>query len=82
MSTIDEIEERRAKRAAEAKKAETEQFAVDLSALDELEAQHGSGCVVSVKCARFIPGLPTRVFCRPPRPDEYERYTSTYERPA
>lgn len=77
---IAEIEERRAARRAELAKAEEAQFVKDLEALDELEAQHGAGVVGSVRCARFIPGLPTRVFVRPPKADEYDRYTSQYGR--
>lgn len=80
MGKIDEIEERRAKRRAEHEKAEQAQFETDLEELDKLEAEHGAGVVGAVKCARFVPGLTTRVFFKPPTQAQYTRYTDQYGR--
>lgn len=76
--TVEEIQEQRAKRREEHEKVEKEQFAIDLAALDELEAEHGAAAVGSVKVPRFVPGLTTRVFFRDPTEDEYTRYTKQY----
>jgi hypothetical protein len=76
--SVEEIEARRAARKAEAAKAEAEQFAKDLEALDALEVEHGDGAIGSVKAARFVPGLTTRVFFRSPEGPEYDRYAASY----
>jgi len=78
--TIDEIEERRAKKRKERDAAEAEQFAIDLEALEALEDEHGIGVIGSVKTARFVPGLTTRVFFKPPTEAQYNRYTEQYGR--
>ncbi len=74
MSTIEEIEERRAERKAALEVQRLEQYAVDLEALDGFEVEHGDGRIVRVDLERFIPGLPTMVLMRLPKPIEHKRY--------
>lgn len=76
--TVEQIQEQRAKRRAEHERIEKDQFAIDLAALDELEAELGVDAVGSMKAPRFVPGLTTRVFFRSPSEDEYARYTKQY----
>lgn len=78
MDKIEEIEERRKKRREAYEKAEAAQFAIDLEALDALEGEHGVDVLGSVKVPRFVEGLTTRVFFKPPKPAQYQRYQEQY----
>lgn len=73
MATIEEIEARRAERKKEHEKAEAEQFAIDLEALDALECEHGDGTIGAIK-VRFKKGQPTRAFYKTPTQAQYQRY--------
>lgn len=73
MSTLAEIEARRADRKAALAEQRDEQRATDLTALDELEASLGDNSVASIDVP-FTPGLPTLAACRKPTPAEMKRY--------
>lgn len=70
-----EIQERRAKRKAEAAKAEAEQYAKDLEALDKAEVDHGDGAVSSVRIP-FRAGYPVLVIVKAPEKAFLKRYRS------
>ncbi len=69
--SIEELEERRAARRAEREKAEREQYATDLAALEGLEDEHGK--IAAVKVA-YTKGQPTRAFLKTPTGAQYRRY--------
>jgi len=75
MATIEEIEAERAARKAALAAQRLEQLATDLQALNDLEIQHGDGKIVRVDIGRYVPGLPTMVIMRLPKPVEFKRYT-------
>ena len=73
---LKEIEERRAARKAEAKKARAEQYAKDLEALDALEQEHGDESVAALEVSGFVKGLPSIVVVKSPGGTPlYKRYT-------
>ena len=70
------IEKRRAARKETAAAARAAQYAVDLEALDALEAEHGDGSVAALEVGGFVEGLPTLVVVRSPGGTSfYRRYT-------
>ncbi len=70
---IAEIEARRAARgAAEQAEADT-QRAIDLEAIEALEAEHGYSGVSAVR-VKYVEGLPTMIAVRTPRPAEMKRF--------
>lgn len=71
-----EIERRRAERKAKLDAERDEQRAIDLEALEALEAEHGESNVVTLDVP-FSPGLPTMVAARCPKPAEVKRYRAT-----
>ena len=73
MSSIGEIEARRAERKAKLAAQREEQLAVDIEALDAAELQHGDSNVVRIDVP-YTPGLPTLALARTPRPVEVKRY--------
>lgn len=73
MSSIDEIEERRAQRKANLDEDRKVQLAVDLEALDALEIQHGDSNVARLNLP-YSPGLPTFCVVRTPNQHETKRY--------
>lgn len=74
MATIEEIEARRTARREANEKARLEQLAIDLEALDALEAQHGDGRVGRIDLPAFVPGLPVFVVVTCPAEDVHRRY--------
>lgn len=79
-TTLEELDERRAKRKAEYEAAKAAQYLKDREALDALEVEHGQGMVGIAETPRYVPGLPVLVFFRSPKPAEYTRYTDQYGR--
>ncbi len=75
MSSIAEIEARRAARKADLQAQADTQRAIDLEALDAAEVKHGdtSVCYVDVP---YTPGLPTMAIARLPKPVELKMYRS------
>lgn len=73
MSTVEEIEARRAARKAEAERARSEQRAEDLEAIDALEVEYGDSYVAVIDVP-YSPGLPTCAAVRCPKPAEIKRY--------
>jgi ribosomal protein L35AE/L33A len=69
--TIEEIEERRAKKQALRTDAEKKQYRIDLLARDALEDEHGK--IAAVRVA-FTSGQPTCAFVRTPTPAQYKRF--------
>lgn len=67
------VEAKREKRKAEAEKAYRARLAVDLEAIDELEAQLGD-CNVATIRVNSPEGLPCAVACRCPKPVEIKRF--------
>lgn len=77
-SEVDEleaIEKRRAERRDETAKKRKAQLVVDMTALDELEEEHGFEGVARLNTDRFVDGLPTMVVVRAPKGVEYKRFT-------
>ena len=74
MSTIEEIEQRRAARKAGVSAARDAQYLIDLEALDALEEEHGDGKVAQLNLPNFTPGLPTMIVVRTPEPRYYKRF--------
>lgn len=73
---IRQIEERRAKRKAALETQRTEQYAIDLEALDALEQEHGDNCVAALEVNGYVPGLPTFAVVRSPGGTSfYKRYS-------
>jgi len=75
MSTVEEIEARRAARKAELQEKRDAQYVIDLQRLDELEIEHGDSNIGRVDMTHYDPGLPTMVLCRTPTEMEMKRYT-------
>lgn len=73
MSSIAEIEARRAERKAKLQDEANEQRAKDLEALDALEVEFGDTNIIKIDVP-FTPGLPTLAAARTPRPEELKRY--------
>jgi len=76
MSSLEEIEARRAARKEVLAKQREEQRAVDLEAIDALEVQFGDSNIRYVDVP-FMPGLPTLAAVRCPKPIEIKRYRAT-----
>ena len=76
-SRIEEIEARRAARRGQHADERQVQLCFDLEALDELEVAHGDDAVVRIDLDRYLPGLPTMVLARLPKPTEFKRYQDT-----
>lgn len=75
MSTIQEIEERRAARKAELAAKKAAQAATDLEALDALEVEHGDDSVAAIEVGRYVENLPTMAVIRAPSAAEYKRFS-------
>lgn len=73
MSSIEEIEAKRADRKAKLQAEADEQRAKDLEALDALELEHGDTSVCHIDVP-YTPGLPTMAIARMPKADELKRY--------
>lgn len=71
---LDEIEKRRAERRAQAGDKRTEQLVIDMTALDELEAEHGLGELARINMPSYKTGLPTMVIVKAARGAVYRRY--------
>ena len=67
------VERLRAERKAAAQKAHDAQLAVDLEAIDLLEAEHGDSNVGVIRVGHTA-GLPAAVACRCPKPVELKRF--------
>lgn len=80
MTKREEIEARRAERAAALEAQRDDQELVDLEALDALEEEHGPTNVARVVPA-FTAGLPTFAVARLPRPEETKRYRARLRPP-
>jgi hypothetical protein len=76
MSTVEEIEKRRADRRATHDTARAAQEAIDLEAIDKLEAEDGTP-LHTMTSNSFKPGVPVRIAFRPPSAAEYKRYLDT-----
>ena len=76
MSTIEEIEARRAERREKNAQLCEAQRAIDLEAIDALEVQYGDSNIRVVEVP-FTPGLPVLTAVRCPRPIEVKRYRAT-----
>jgi hypothetical protein len=76
MSSLEEIEARRAARKEAQAKQRDEQRVVDLEAVDALEVQFGDSNVRYVDVP-YTPGLPTLAAVRCPKPIEIKRYRAT-----
>ena len=73
MSTIEEIEKRRAERKAKLQEQADAQRALDMQALDEAEIEHGDTSVCHIDVP-YTPGLPTMVIGRMPKAVELKAY--------
>lgn len=73
--SLELIEERRAARKAAVKEQYAEQRAVDLEAIDAIEAELGDSNVAVIDVP-FTPGLPTCLAVRCPSTPEVKRYQS------
>jgi hypothetical protein len=73
MSTLAEIEARRAARKAGLAAQRDEQALVDLEAVDALECEHGDASVAVIRVP-FSPGRVTCAVVRVPKPVEVRRY--------
>lgn len=76
MSTVEEIEKRRAERKEALEKQRAEQRAIDLEALDGFESTLGDSNVAYLDVP-FTPGLPTLAIVRCPKSIEIKRYRAT-----
>ena len=76
-----EIEEKRAKRKADAEAARAEQYEKDLEALDKLEEEHGDNRVAALEVRGYVKGLPTLVVVKSPG-KFYKRYTDKVRKAA
>lgn len=65
-SALEIIEERRAKRKADAADARAVQYLADVTELDALEEKHGAGQLKTLHVPAFVPGLPTLVVVKSP----------------
>lgn len=72
--SIEEIEERRAKRKEAIAKAREEQYEKDLEQVDKLEAECGDDRVGVLKMPSFIAGLPTLVVVKTPTASVFNRF--------
>lgn len=76
MSSLEEIEARRAARKEEQARARDMQKATDLEAIDALEVQYGDSNIRYVEIP-YTPGLPVLAAVRCPKPIEIKRYRAT-----
>jgi hypothetical protein len=76
MSTVEEIEKRRADRRASHDSGRAAQEAVDLAAIDALEAEDGTP-LRTMTANGYKPGVPVRIAFRAPSAAEYKRYLDT-----
>lgn len=74
MATVEEIEERRAKRKEGIAKARAEQYAKDLEHVDRLEAELGDDRVRILSTTSFVAGLPTLVVVKTPSVAHFSRF--------
>jgi hypothetical protein len=74
--TVEEIEERRAKRKEAIAKAREEQYAKDLEHIDRLEQEFGDDRVTVLSMPSFIAGLPTVVVVKTPLSSIFNRFRS------
>lgn len=73
--TLEELQERRAKRKEANAKARLEQEAIDREAIDALEEEHGADNVAALEVNGFVKGLPALVVVRSPGGTPfYKRY--------
>ena len=72
MSALAQVEARRAERKAKAQRDHEARLAVDLAAIDEIEAAYGDA---SIAVIRMAPGdVPAAVAVRTPKPPEMKRW--------
>ncbi len=74
MSSLEEIEAKRAARKAASAAARAEQYLKDLSALNDAEEKHGDGRVASLETSYYAPGLPTLAVIKAPSENYYKRF--------
>lgn len=74
---VAEANARRVARREVAAKAELERLAIDLEAIDALEAEHGHERIKVLSVAYHTPDLPVRVAVRTPDQPEMDRYRAT-----
>src|SRR5690606_29873010 len=75
MSTLEEIQAARAARKEAKAAREQEQLVEDLTAINELEIEHGDENIATLRVA-FTEGSPVMVAVRTPKPGEMKRYQS------
>lgn len=73
LSPLEQAEERRENRKAQARKEYETQLALDLEAIDALEIAHGDSNVAVIRLPH-TPGLPAAVAARCPKPGEMKRF--------
>ena len=73
MRSIAEIEKARDERKAAQAAERLEQEAIDLDAIDTLEAAEGCS-LFTMSSNGFRPGVPVKIAFRTPKPVEYKRY--------
>jgi hypothetical protein len=73
MTDLKEIEKRRAERREHHEKARDAQIAIDLEAIDGLEAERGEP-LHTMTAPGFKHGAPVKAAFRAPTPTEYKRY--------
>jgi hypothetical protein len=79
MATIEEVQKRRADRAAKLETDRAAQELTDLEAIDKLEAESGES-LHTMSANRFAPGVPYKVAFRAPTAAEYKRYVDQVAR--
>lgn len=76
MSTLEEIQAARAARKEAKAAREQEQLVEDLTAINELEIEHGDENIATLRVDRYIDGLPVMIAVRAPKPVEVKRFRS------
>lgn len=74
LSTVEEIEQRRADRREGIAKARAAQYAKDIVEIDRLEQEHGDDRVVVLEMKSFVAGLPTVVVVSSPGEPQMNRF--------
>jgi len=80
--SIEEIEERRAKRKEAIEKARGAQYEKDLEEVDKLEIEHGDDRVGVLKMPSFVTGLPTLVVVKTPAAAQFNRFRTRVRKAA
>jgi hypothetical protein len=75
-----ELEAKRAARKAESEKARSEQYVLDLEAIDEIELKNGLELDISLRVTNFTKGAPSLVGVRAPSELEYKRFFQSVNR--